>query len=77
MPDSAIEKELNELKEYREFANSCTGCQVLKIKCDHLLPTLSEKIAGLFQASCATPMVIVALGVIFSSFVGISRANPN
>lgn len=74
--ESAIEKELNELKEYREFANSCSECQKQKSKCIHPQPSLAEKIQGLFQASYMRPMIIVSIASAFGSFAGIHHLGP-
>lgn len=74
--ESEIEKELNDLKEYREFANSCSDCQALKIKCDHPLPSLLDKFKGLFQASYAKPMLIMAMSTFFTFFTAIYHFIP-
>lgn len=74
--ESEIQKELNELKEYRDFANSCPDCLYLRIKCNHPLPSLMEKVTGLFQASYAKPMLIMLIVTFFSHFLGIYHIMP-
>lgn len=74
--ESEIAKELNELKNYREFANSCAQCQSLKARCTHPAPTMADKLKALFQASYAKPMIIITVGNCLTNFIGAHSLNP-
>lgn len=76
VPQQNIQEELDDLKLYREYANSCTDCRAVGINCSHPPPTISEKVKGLFQISYMKPMVIISAGSIFTGFTGSHHLNP-
>lgn len=74
--ESDICDELNDLKRYREYANSCSDCRTLNIKCGHPLPTLTDKMREVVGASCMKPMIIITMCSLFTSFTGAHHLNP-
>lgn len=73
---STIQKELDQLKKYREFANSCSDCQAQQIKCCHPPSSLSDKIIGLRHASYGKPMLIVVIAVFFTQLTAVFHITP-
>lgn len=71
-----IQEELDNLKRYREYANSCSECRAAEINCSHPPPTIAEKVKSLFQTCYMKPMLIIAAGSTFTSFAGAHHLNP-
>lgn len=74
--ESAISVELNDLKRYREYANSCAECRAVSTKCSHPLPSLADKMKEVVQSPCMKPMIIITLCSLFTSFTGAHHLNP-
>lgn len=74
--EEEIHKELNELKRYREYSNTCDQCKSSKSQCTHSLPSLMNKIKGVCQTSYMKPMLIIALSSFFTHFTGAHHINP-
>lgn len=71
-----IEVELNDLKRYREYANSCVDCRNASIPCSHPLPTLLGKVKNVFQPAYVKPIMIITTCSLFTSFAGAHHLNP-
>lgn len=76
MSEKEIQNELDELKRYRDYANSCGQCRISESQCTHSNPSLMEKIRDLRQTSYMKPMLIIALCSFFTHFTGAHHLNP-
>lgn len=74
--EAKIVRELNELKQYRDYAKTCFECRSSGIICPHPQPSLLNKIGELAKPSYVKPMLIITITSFFSGFIGAHHINP-
>lgn len=74
-PES-IEKEFQELKDYREASSACASCAKQSIKCNHPGVTFFQRIKELKRKRSLKPFILIVSLQFFHEFSGMSVYMP-
>lgn len=76
VPQHIVQDEFAELIRYEAIAHSCFNCTENQAICEHMQPTIKDRIRDLFRYKTFYPFAIVSSQFIISVFTGIAPYRP-
>lgn len=72
----AVSVEFNHLKQVSEWSTSCVHCEKQKIKCEHRLPTLFDKLNDMKRKRTIKPFALITISFFLMKFSGVFATRP-